>query len=486
MSQVIAFDLLPDQRVPLPPEPTYSISELNALVRSALRERFPTSVWVWGEIHDYDKRKHRDTVSFTLAEKDPESDDILAGVTAILFPEERRSIEELLARSENAFQLQDGIEVRFRVEVDLWVKAGRFQLRVRTIDPTYTLGRLAQNRRRILELLAQRGLIERNKRVPMPLVPLRIGLIAAKGSAGFTDFVTHLSQSGIAFSVQFIDAAMQGSQVEPEVSRALAAFSRSGAVDVVVITRGGGTGTDLSWFDRLALAEAIATSCVPVLTGLGHTYDTSVADAVAHANLKTPTDAAQFLIDRVRQFLDSLEDASRALQQQAQQLLVDTEAALLEAGRGLSDAIESLLAEIRLWLTDRRRFSTERMGYFLTRERQAVGSCADRITRETLRLLRVACEALRERQRAWASPRVNRAIVTERLHLHAATSRVTALDPAKTLARGFSIIRSARGAIVRRIGDVRIDEVVSAQVTDGMFRSRVQSLEPLEEDTPGG
>jgi exodeoxyribonuclease VII large subunit len=197
-----------------PEEPTYSVSDINELVFGALRRQFPRQIWVRGEVQGYDLRKHRDTVSFTLAEKSADSDDVRASVTAIIFGDDRRAIEALLRQSDNAFTLQDGIEVRFRVEVSLWVKAGRYQLQVRGIDPTYTLGRLAQNRKRIVEQLTQRGLLNQNKTVALPLVPLRIGVIGAKGSAGLRDFITHLTQSGLQFAISMIDAAMQGPQVE--------------------------------------------------------------------------------------------------------------------------------------------------------------------------------------------------------------------------------------------------------------------------------
>lgn len=490
------------------PDPTYSISELNGFIQAILRERIPRPIWVRGEIKGYDLRKHRQWVSFKLVEKRDEADDVVAEVAAILAPDDRRTIEAVLKRAENAFELQDGIEARFRVEVDLWVKAGLYQLRIRGIDPTYTLGRLAQHRKRIIEQLTQRNLIDRNKALPMPLVPLRIGLIAAKGSAGYTDFITHLSQSGVAFVIRLADAAMQGPQVESEVSGALRAFNRDGTVDVIVITRGGGGATDLSWFDRFGLAEAIATSQIPVLTGLGHAHDTSVADLVAYANLKTPTDAAQYLIARVTVFLDELDDAAGRLAERVDTLFQLHHDELGDAGQQLVDAARSFVASTELWLVDcqrditrqgqglvsmgrqflqncQQRMGIERMRQFIDREDDLVGEQGRRLRERITWLLQHEGEDLRRQRRSYGYPRISRTVLRAQLGLQAAEARVAMLDPIKTLRRGFSITRAANGRVVSSISQAAIDEPLTTSVGDGTIQSRVERIESLDEASHG-
>ncbi|MDP3722315.1 MAG: exodeoxyribonuclease VII large subunit [Candidatus Omnitrophota bacterium] len=467
-------------------EPTYSVSEVNELVRGVLREQFPRPIWVRGELRGYDLRKDRRWVSFTLAEKHPEADDLLATVTAVLFPEDRQVIEGVLRRAENAFHLQDGIEVRFLVDVDLWAKAGRYQLRVRGIDSTYTLGRLAQQRKRVLELLTQRGLLERNKGCVVPLVPLRIGLIAAQGSAGFTDFVTHLVQSRFAFVVRHLESAMQGPQVEPDVVRALQRFNRALDVDVIVITRGGGSATDLSAFDRLGLAEAIATSRLPVLTGLGHAHDTSVADLVAYESLKTPTDVAQFLIDRVEAFVGLLEEAARHLGERAVELLQAGTEGLLEAAREISTAAQALVSTAAGWLVDQRWDLVRRSEGMASAHRQYLRGCAQRLTPDRLQQL-VSQEQVGLTNRAMTLQRdVQHVLATARLRLAAAGEQVAMLDPAKTLRRGFSITRDANGRLISTISRVSLEDVLVTQVSDGALQSRVEVVTPEHEEGSRG
>lgn len=458
----------------LPPEPTYSISQLNTVVREVLRRQFPRQLWIRGEIQDYDRRKHKEWVSFTLAEKDPQGDDILAKVNALLSPFDRRAIEELLRKAENGFQLQDGLDVRFRVEIDLWVNAGVYQVKIKGIDPTYTLGRLAQNRQRILEDLSRRDLIDCNKSLPLALVPLRIGLISAAGAAGLLDFKTHLKQSGFAFSVRFEEAAMQGPQVERDVTEAIKRLAASRSVDVIVIARGGGASADLSWFDRLGLAETVAMCPLPVLTGLGHTHDNSVLDVVAHANLKTPTDAAQFLIGRVEAFLEKIQEAGRAINERTEELLLTEQDALQETARRCAEVTQQAVSLTTIWLTDRQRAIAGRGAGLVERATRDI-----RRWREGCRYPRLARAVQSQRQgllltATALSRRAFQPLTVAEEQLKSAGEKAQLLDPVRTLKRGFSITRRADGRIMQRAADAKPGDRLTTTVSDGEIASRVE------------
>ena len=457
-------------------EPTYSVSQINQLVRSALYERFPRQLWVRGEIQGYDRNKQRDFVSFTLAEHVPNSEQTIS-VLAILFPEERRLVEATLSRPENGFKLQDGIEVRFRVTVDLWVNAGRYQLRVRGIDPTYTLGRLAQNRQRILEELARKRLLDRNKQVAIPLVPLRVGIIASDGSAGLLDFQTHLRQSGFAFAPRVEHAAMQGQKVEAEVMAALARLNQAADLDVIVITRGGGSSTDMSWFDRLDLAEAVAMSRLPVLTGLGHTHDTSVLDLVACMNLKTPTDAAQFLVDRVRDFVDGLEEVGRQLGDRAHTLLDAEHGFMEEAAHTISRTVTTAVTDAHRWLAVCQRDAVRRTSSLLAAAVSGLRGATIRLTPERLaQRLRRDAERIHEQAMRLAKES-RRCLSAESDRLQGWGGRLAALDPVKTLRRGFAIARDGQGRLVTSAARLRPGDELVTQFHDGTVQSDVRSVQ---------
>src|SRR5262249_40009071 len=161
------------------------------------------------------------------------------------------------------------------------------------------------NREKVLRALAADHLLDVNGRVPMPLVPLRVGLITSRESAAYHDFVHELEVSGFGFVVSVVDVRVQGAAASRRIVWALNELSNLD-VDVVVLARGGGSRADLAPFDTEIVARAVAGMRVPVFTGVGHEVDRSVVDEVAHSACKTPTACAQTLVAHVRGFADAL------------------------------------------------------------------------------------------------------------------------------------------------------------------------------------
>src|SRR5262249_3678400 len=148
--------------------------------------------------------------------------------------------------------------------------------------------------------LTERGLVGRNTSLPFPDLPLRVGLVTSLGSDAFNDVLRTLQESGFAFDVTAHGARVQGRLTEPSVLNALDwVRKRAESFDVVLICRGGGSRTDLSWFDSEQLGAAVATFPVPVVVGIGHEQDLSVLDFVGFRR-KTPTAAAAYLVERVQ------------------------------------------------------------------------------------------------------------------------------------------------------------------------------------------
>jgi exodeoxyribonuclease VII large subunit len=177
------------------------------------------------------------------------------------------------------------------------------------IDTVFTIGEIAITRTKIWEMLVKENLHRMNGELPMPILPLNIGLITSKSSAAYKDFTSTIRDSGYAFSITTISAKMQGQSTEADIVEALGKLREFGELDVVCIIRGGGAKTDLVFFDSYALCKAVAIFPLPVLTGIGHEIDECLLDKVAHTHLITPTDCANFLIamaDSARQRLQTI------------------------------------------------------------------------------------------------------------------------------------------------------------------------------------
>ena len=167
------------------------------------------------------------------------------------------------------------------------------------VDPRFTLGELSQARDQVVRRLVASGLFDANRRHRLASAPLRVGVVTSVGTAAWHDFRDELDRSGFGFQLRVCDTRVQGEWAVGMVAASIRTLGRRGDVDCVVVIRGGGARNELATFDAEPIALAIATCPVPVLTGLGHEVDRSVADEVAHTALKTPTACAGHLIDAV-------------------------------------------------------------------------------------------------------------------------------------------------------------------------------------------
>jgi exodeoxyribonuclease VII large subunit len=410
----------------------------------------------------------RGHVYLELVEKG-DRDEIIGKLDVVIWKGDFLKVQRLLAASQQ--KLVDGVQIRCRGSIDFYAPGGRLQLCVREVDPAFTLGLLERRRRETLAALAEAGLLEKNRGLPLSDLPLTLALITSHGSAAYHDFLSGLVESGYGFRVLFFHAAMQGKEAEREVVSALAALARLG-VDCAVLIRGGGSRTDLAAFDSRSIAEAIARAPFPVLTGLGHEIDQSIADLTAHTAFKTPTKVAEFLIERVARADQEIEELRRRLLREAQEPLRAGREALGRAERGVS------LARMRLTAAGAR---IEEHARTLARLGRSALRAADR-RRELLsgRLAEVAPRRLTgvERARVYLGERIAGA-GRGRLREAAATLQgierlCQQLDPQRTLERGFSLTRDAAGRLVRQAEQVQPGDLVTTRVAGGDFKSRVE------------
>ena len=272
---------------PPPPGPTtWTVAELSAHLSRLLAVALPGDLWVQGQMRNL-SRPESGHVYFDLVEPAAAGEAVAAALSVVLLAPEKRMVNDVLRRTGGAVRMVDGIEVRIQGRVRWWAPRGQLQLRMTSIDPAWTLGRLAADREVVLAALGAEGLIDRNRSQPMPVVPLRVGLVTSVGSAAHADFLAELRSSSYGFDVVVADARTQGLDCERSVVSALRALTaHASPVDLVALVRGGGARTDLAAFDRAGIARAIAEMNVPVLTGIGHETDLSIADLVAQRAFK--------------------------------------------------------------------------------------------------------------------------------------------------------------------------------------------------------
>ena len=268
-----------------------SLYELNALVRQSVRLSMPDAYWVQAELSDV-RTNYSGHCYLEFVQKDPKSNALLAKARGIVWSNVFRELKPYFER-ETGQAFVAGLKVLVRVTVDFHELYG-YSLTVIDIDPTYTLGDMAKRRREILQRLEEEGVLTLNKELELPELTQRIAVISSPTAAGYGDFCDQLER---------------GEQVEDSIIRALnRVYAELEHWDVVVIIRGGGATSDLSGFDTYELATNCAQFPLPIITGIGHERDDTVIDMVAHTRVKTPTAAAEFLINHLRETAGRLDE----------------------------------------------------------------------------------------------------------------------------------------------------------------------------------
>ena len=431
-------------------EHTYGVGELAARVTRAVASAFPTEVWLRGEVDGLRPPNASGHVYFSLCEKNSRRGPT-STMAVSLFRQDRLRVDREL-REWPDFRLADGLEIRIRGRVQYTY--GRLQFVMSAVDPLHTLGRLAADRDRVLRALAADGLIGANRRRPLATVPLTVAIVTSAGSAAAEDVLHELTASGFGFRVLVADARVQGGGAENSVLRALRAAERA-APDVVLLVRGGGARTDLATFDSERVARAVANLAVPVFTGIGLEIDTSVADEVAHTAYKTPTACAGGVVELVRLALERAEGAWAAIARHGRSGPVAAAARL--------DARASRLAAAATGALDR-----------VTHRIDLASQTLDP-GRLDLRLRHLEADL------ATAGRRLGRAAAV-RLDtagglLDLAAARTAAADPARVLARGFSLTRTARGRLVRRAAELAVGDTLVTTFGDGSATAAVTGVE---------
>jgi exodeoxyribonuclease VII large subunit len=460
----------------LQPAGTYRVSELTEEVKVFLGAAFP-SIWVAGEMHRI-RPSRNGHLYFELVEKGPR-DAIVGRLEGVLFRADLARVQAILRRSGQ--ELVEGSEVRCRGSVDVFAAGGRLQLVVREIDPVFSLGMLERRRREILAELQASGLFGRNRELALPALPLRVGLVTSAESAAYHDFMSSLRASGYAFHVVLASTPVQGQGAEARVARALGALSRAG-VACAVLVRGGGARSDLQIFDTKAVAEAIARAPFPVLTGLGHEIDQSIADQVAHSSFKTPTMAAEFLVARMAAAEGRIRDLERGLERCARLPIARWSmllAALDRRARAGGDRIAACSS--RLEALRARTVVAARLGV----------RAADRQAAEVeARMARAAPRKI-DRARPLAEALARRIAVRVASRLREQDGRVRALErlaaelaPERTLRRGYSITRDEGGSLLRDAARAARGERITTVLLSGRLTSTVEAVERGTE--PGG
>ena len=346
-----------------------SLYDLNALVRRSLEQCLPDEYWVQAELSDV-RTNSTGHCYLEFIQKDPRSNNLIAKARGTIWANVYRLLKPYFEESTGQ-AFVSGIKVLVQVTVSFHELYG-YSLTVQDIDPTYTLGDMARRRREILKQLEEEGVLTLNKELEMPVLPQRIAVVSSPTAAGYGDFCHQLKNNsrGFFFHTELFPALMQGDRVEESVLSALdAILNRQEDFDAVVIIRGGGATSDLSGFDTYLLAAACAQFPLPIITGIGHERDDTVLDSVAHTRVKTPTAAAEYLINCMELAADELEVLISQLHESVRSRLTEEHRKLISYRNRIPSAVVRRVSDAKLALLTTRKDISLAVQTSLSRQR---------------------------------------------------------------------------------------------------------------------
>ena len=411
-----------------------TLSQLQQRIKSVIEQGLPLPLWVVAEIAEC-KVNYSGHCYLELIEKADATDSRAtssvprAQARAVIWRSQYAMLSAYF-ESQTGSRLAAGMKILAKVTVSYHELYG-LSLQITDLDPSYTLGEVERQKQLTISRLQADGVWECNREVEMPLLVQRLAVVSSATAAGYRDFCQELQQSPYAFRHELVEAVMQGAVAEESVCAALSAIAeREDEFDAVIIIRGGGSTSDLSCFNSYRICSYVAQFPLPVITGIGHDKDVSVADMVAHSPLKTPTAVAAWLNERMATLEGKIEEAA--------QLLTDMARSKTSAEQLRIERWAGYLRELSQQICERHRSRI-----MLLHEQ-----------------LRSAVERVFERE-------------SSRLQL--ATEVVEAHNPKSILRRGFAIVR-IKGQATPSTDSVSSGDMIDIELTDGNLQAEVKQV----------
>ncbi len=449
---------------PLAPIPTataparevYTVARLNREARALLESGFPM-LWLEGEISNL-ARPASGHLYFSLK-------DAQAQVRCALFRQYTRGL---------GVALRDGLHVLLRGRVSLYEGRGEFQVIVEHVEDARE-GMLRRAFEALKARLAAEGLFDSAHKRPLPRLPRRIGLITSPSGAVLHDIVTTLRRRFPAIAILLYPVPVQGEGAAEKIAAAIRLAGERRDCDALILARGGGSLEDLWAFNEESVARAIYACPIPIVCGVGHEVDFTIADFVADARAPTPTAAAELLSPDWQEWAARLRVLEARLLRLVQDRLrrdaqhLDWLAARLVHPHQRLQLLANRLATLEAQLA-------HRLHAHLQHKRMRLNALHLRLQQRApyarLRALAPHLGHLQERLRRGMHASLERA----RERLRAVSHTLDALSPLATLARGYAIVQRADGAVVRHAGEVRVGEALRARLAHGELGCRVEDV----------
>ncbi|GAB3437638.1 exodeoxyribonuclease VII large subunit [Massilia solisilvae] len=434
-----------------------SVTALNQQVARLLERSFPL-VWIGGEISNF-TRAASGHWYFTLK-------DDAAQVRAVMFR----------GRAQFAgFIPREGDKVEVRALVTLYGARGDYQINVEAIRRA-GVGELYEKFLRLKEKLAAQGLFDQDRKRALPLFTRSIGIVTSPQAAALRDVLTALRRRAPHVNIVLYPAPVQGQFAADKIAESIMTASRRAEVDVLLVCRGGGSIEDLWCFNEECVARAIAACAIPVISGVGHETDFTIADFAADLRAATPTAAAELAATPRADWMASLAADAGDLRRAMQRILSEANQGLDSYSRRLLSP-SAQIAHQRLKLRSMAAAMTHALHVPMNRQGLQLAQLRQRWARH-----RPDVRALREKivsEQRHLNTSICNQVRQRRELLAALAAQLELLNPQRTLERGYAIVRDAKGRILRDPANIKVRETLTVRLADGSAEVGVASVQSL-------
>lgn len=457
-----------------------TISELAELVKAALNRSFGSEgMWVRGVVASYSANASGHHY-LDLQEFDQESSTSpVATISCVIWKPKASYLLGQLALT-SLGKLRNGLSLVVRVKPNYWAKGGRLSFQIEEIDVGLSQIANLQEKEKIRAKLRSLGIFEFNRNLEVPVLPLRIGLVTAQRSAAESDFLGELGRSRLPFVVVYRSASTAGDAAPSQIARSIELL-QDDRIDLICLVRGGGSMSDLSVFDTEEVVSAVAGSAIPVWVGIGHSTDSTLVEEVANKSLDVPQSVARAVVARVQEFVDEVEFLAQRIQivssdrtelaglflsELASKVVMGPIERLHHAQITLNRLKERLHGSSMVTVANSRsevnafaNVATIRVGHILSEHGRQISSLTDHLYgRSTTAVDRISHQ------------------------IELLSRSIMASDPEEMASRGFSLIASESGQLIRDISSINVGQRIKARVGTGSFTATVDETDAGEAD----
>jgi exodeoxyribonuclease VII large subunit len=452
-----------------------SLTELQLIIRDSLYVSLPDFYWVTAEISEL-KENSAGHCYIELIEKNPDERNVRARVRAIIWSNRYRFIKAFFENSTKE-TLREGLKILVKIKVEYHELYG-LSLIISDIDPAFTIGDMAIKRQLIIKRLEEEGVFSMNKELEIPLVAQRIAVVSSKNAAGYTDFIRQLKGNsfGYVFYTTLVETSMQGNDTEAGVINALDKIALSYHLfDLVVIIRGGGSQSDLSWFDSYNIAYHVTQFPLPVITGIGHDKDISVTDLVANKSLKTPTAVADFLIQSVAEAENYIFEMSTDIIEASRKIIERYKNRIETSAVRIYPVTRLMLTAIRESLSAKTIEINNKGKNLIYKASLIPSGLHSKLISEVRSVLSVEKRELDMYNQNLRTTAIS-VLSSTNQRMESLERNLQLLKPENVLSRGYTIT-SLNGKIIKGKKNLKSDDIIDTRFIDGIIRSRVINKE---------